>query len=68
MDIEKRNNIYDSVKVGIRGLTAIIMLGLVLLGFLMSYGYYLGQKEKALTAMEDVDCEVAFLSETVEKQ
>ena len=63
MDTEKRNNIYDSVKVGIRGLTTIIALGLVLLGLLMAYGYYLGKNDTALTSVEDVDCEVAFLSE-----
>ncbi len=67
MDTEKRNNIYDSVKVGIRGLTAIIALGLIMLGLLMSYGYYLGQKESALSVGEDIDCEVAFLSEITEK-
>ena len=67
MDTEKRTNIYDSVRVGIRGLTAIIALGLVMLGLLMAYGYYLGQKDKTLTVGEDVDYEVAFLSEITEK-
>ena len=66
MESEKRNNIYDSVKVGIRGLTVIIALGLILLGLLMSYGYYLGQKEATLR--EDAAVyEVAFLSESTEK-
>ena len=67
MDTEKRTNIYDSVRVGIRGLTAIIALGLVMLGLLMAYGYYLGQKDKTLTVGEDVDYEAAFLSEITEK-
>lgn len=55
MEIEKRNNIYDNVKVGIRGLTAIIVLGLVLMGLLMAYGYFLGQKnDTSVTVERDV--------------
>ena len=49
METEKRNNIYDSVRVGLRGLTVIIALGLILLGILMAYGYYLGQNNTSVT-------------------
>lgn len=52
MEIEKKNNIYDNVKVGIRGLTAIIILSLVLMGILMAYGYFLGQKDDSSLTVE----------------
>ena len=40
--MEKRSDIYDNIKIGIRGLTVIIMLGLLILSILMLYGYYAG--------------------------
>ena len=49
METEKRNNVYDSIKVGIRGLTAMIALGIIMLGLLMAYGYYLGQNDTDVT-------------------
>lgn len=49
METEKRNNVYDSIKVGIRGLTAMIALGIIMLGLLMAYGYYLGQSDTDVT-------------------
>lgn len=52
MEIKKKNNIYDNVKVGIRGLTAIIILSLVLMGILMAYGYFLGQKDDSSLTVE----------------
>ena len=63
METEKKNNIYDSVKVGIRGLTAIIVLGLVLLGLLMAYGYFSGQKSDRSIAVEK-DAEIMLIEKS----
>ena len=42
MDAERKRIVYDNIRVGIRGLTIIIVLGLLLMALLMAYGYYTG--------------------------
>ena len=39
MESEKKKIIYDNVKIGVRGLTAIILLGIFIMTLLIAYGY-----------------------------
>ena len=47
MDNEIKKNIYDNVKISIRGLTVILVLGLLIMALLMAYGYYSGSLSDA---------------------
>ena len=50
MEAERKRIVYDNIKVGGRGLTIVIVLGLLLMGILMAYGYYTG----SIVNIEDV--------------
>ena len=39
---QQRRNVYDNIRVSVRGLTAIIFLGIFIMGALIFYGYLQG--------------------------